>query len=114
MSRSSRWRFAVSISERKNTSALEQLLRHARRLNEAGSGRTNVEEIDGHEHDEVDEREDDESPECDGRDQVWDDLVDGATGDRECDCGEGGAFGARGKREDFRWIDPTTLNQCQQ
>ena len=79
---------------------------------EEESRHTNVEEVDGHEHDEVDEREDDESPECDGRDQIWDDLVDDAAGDRECDGGEGCAFGTCGEWEDFRWIDPARLNQC--
>jgi hypothetical protein len=73
---------------------------------------TDIEQIDGNHHSQVDQRKHDEDPEANSRDEIWDDLVDGTTGKGEGECGQGGSSTTRCKGEDLCGIDPAAGN-CQ-
>lgn len=74
--------------------------------NQAQFGRTNIEQIYRHQHDEIYESEDDKDPKRDRRDQIWHDLTDDTACDGEGHCGERCAFGTGSEGEHFRGIHP--------
>lgn len=79
---------------------------------------TDIEEIDRNQHQQVDEGEHDEYPGSNRINEVWNDHVDGATGNRESQSRQSGSFASASERKYFGWIDPArrtilaTINKC--